>query len=295
MPGVIDSHIHLYPPEVCRDPSGWAEAQGEPGWSRCVAPTDRRSIQGWADIDRLLSDMDRAGVERCVLLGWYWERQVTCDLQNEWYGACVKLHPDRLSAFAAAQPGSGTRAVEGARKALDSGLAGLGELHPTAQGFSFSDEGWHGLAELAGQRGVPITLHVSDPAASVPGAVPTPLDSYVRTAGEFPSTRLILAHWGGGLPFLELNPKVAAALRNVFYDSAASPLLYSPSVYRRVADLVGPERILFGSDYPLLSHPRETREPGFERSIRDARGSGLTEAELERVMGGNLRRLLSLR
>ena len=56
-------------------------------------------------------------------------------------------------------------------------------------------------------------------------------------------------------------------LQNVYYDTAASPLLYDQRVYRAVADCVGAERILFGSDYPLRVFPREQKEPDFVRPV----------------------------
>lgn len=51
--------------------------------------------------------MDRAGVERAVLLGWYWEQAETCVWQNRFYGRCVREHPDRLLAYATIHPGAG--------------------------------------------------------------------------------------------------------------------------------------------------------------------------------------------
>ncbi len=75
--GIVDAHVHAYPAEVFADPAAWGTAHGEPVWTACVAPASRRSLQGWADADTMIADMDEAGVETCVLLGWYWERQET--------------------------------------------------------------------------------------------------------------------------------------------------------------------------------------------------------------------------
>src|SRR5579863_4456960 len=136
---VIDAHVHLYPAEVAAEPAAWARAQGEPGWAACVAPAGRRSIQGWADPEAALADMDEAGIDACLMLGWYWERQETCELQNGWHAAWIRRHPGRLAAFAAVQPAAGQRAVEALERALDDGLCGVGELLPQAQGFGLED------------------------------------------------------------------------------------------------------------------------------------------------------------
>jgi predicted TIM-barrel fold metal-dependent hydrolase len=292
---ILDSHIHLYPPEVFADPVAWGTAQGEPWWTCCVAPPHQPTLQGWADVGTLLRAMDRAGVEQGVMLGWYWERQETCELQNGWFIDWVRQHPDRLRGFATVQPNSGQRGLDNVRAALDAGLCGIGELLPQAQGFRFTDEAWARLVALAVERRVPINLHVTDPVAVGAGAgvKATPLEDYVRLTRDFPAATFILAHWGGGLPFYELNPRIRAAFRNVYYDTAASPLLYDPGVFRRVVDLIGAERILFGTDYPLLCFPRQTREPEFGRHLAEVAAAGLTEAERAAILGGNLLRLLA--
>jgi len=295
MTRILDSHIHMYAPEVFLDPRAWGIAHDEPGWTVCVAPANRKSIQGWATVDRLVADMDRAGIEKCVMLGWYWEREETCALQNGWYLEWTRRHPDRLLAFAAVQPSAGPPALDGLRRALDAGMCGIGEVFPQAQGFSLDDPGWDAVVDLAVEYDVPINLHVTDPLAIDPEvAQPTPLEGYLAIAQRHPKAVFILAHWGGGLPFYELNPRVRQSLANVFYDTAASPLIYDPRVFRQVIDLVGAERVLYGSDYPLLLHPAKSREPEFNRFLADIEAAELTKNESQAILGENLIRLLGL-
>ena len=134
MAPIIDCHIHMYPPEVFANPIAWGVARGEPWWTESVAPAKRATIQGWADIPRLIADMDRAGIERSVMLGWYWEQQSTCNEQNGWFIEWVRERRDRLSAFAAVQPAAGQEALDALQRALDVGLCGIGEILPQAQG-----------------------------------------------------------------------------------------------------------------------------------------------------------------
>lgn len=294
MAGVWDSHIHMYPPEVFADPVAWGRAHDEPWWTACVAPSEGRSLQGWADIARLLRDMDRAGVEKCVMLGWYWEHQETCDIQAGWFADWIRQHPDRLMAFAPVQPAAGQKAIEGLLRALDAGLSGIGEMLPQAQGFSFADENWARVVEIAVERDVPINLHVTSPlSASYAATLETPLDDYLRLVQRFPEATFILAHFGGGIPFYELKPRVRELFRNCYYDTAASPLIYDPRIFRTVIDTIGADRVLFGTDYPLLCYPGDMSEPDFERQRADAVRM-LTAEEEAKVMGGNLRRLLKL-
>jgi uncharacterized protein len=114
----------------------------------------------------------------------------------------------------------------------------------------------------------------------------------VRLAEEFPTTKLILAHWGGGLPFYELNPRLRRVLQNVSYDCSASPLLYEQRIFRQVVDLAGADRVLYGSDYPLLLYPREQPLPEFKQLLNEVVTAGLTVEEQEKVLGRNLLRLV---
>jgi len=290
---IIDSHIHFYPEEVSADPVKWGTEHREFWWTNCVAPTGRRSIQGWATSGVLLRDMDRAGIEKAVLLGWYWENQETCDLQNGWYTGLIKEHPDRLLAFATVQPRAKEAALESLQRALDAGCCGIGELFPQAQEFAYDDTYFIRVLQIAAERGIPVNLHVTDPLAPTTAVTrATPLEKFVRLAKDFPEVKLILAHWGGGLPFYELNSRLRETLRNVSYDCAASSLLYEKRIFRQVIDLVGVDRVLYGSDYPLLMYPRDQRAPEFKRFLNDVVTAGLNVEEQEKVLGKNLLRLL---
>jgi predicted TIM-barrel fold metal-dependent hydrolase len=57
-------------------------------------------------------------------------------------------------------------------------------------------------------------------------------------------------------------PEVKQALSNVWFDTAASGFLYTPAIYEQMAGIIGAERILFGTDYPLVSQKRPLGEIG---------------------------------
>lgn len=295
--GIIDAHVHLYPAEASADPAGWATRMGEPLWGALVTPQPGRRVQqGWADADRLLRDMDAAGVERAILLGWYWQRLETCIWHNRYYAACARAHPDRISAFATVQVAKGVgAAIAEMNRARDDGLLGLGELCPWADGGSPLDEAWQAVFAHAVSLRWPVNLHVTDPASRLfPGRVVTPLEEVVALAKQQEGLRLVLAHWGGGLVFHELNAHARQALCHCVYDTSATPLLYDPAVYRAAVAAVGADRILFGSDYPLMVFPKEQREPEFVRVLDQVRRSGLEAGAERAILGGNAARLLDL-
>jgi uncharacterized protein len=306
---IIDAHVHLYPGEVNRAPAAWAAAQGERHWATLCTRTRKsgRAVQEFPDVDGLLRAMDEAGVERAVLLGWYWENQVTCAWQNRFYADCVRAHPDRLSAFATVHPGADRAEVLAEiRRAVDDGLCGLGELSPHSQGFSVDDETWQAVLALAGELSLPVNLHVTEPGGkNYPGRVPTPPGDFLRMARAHPRTRFILAHWGGGLAWHPDYGAEARALENVFYDTAASPLIYPTETSGEQATLpemltrIGAERVLFGSDFPLVLYPQEPAENAasslrrFAEQMRAA-GAGLSTEARAAVMGRTIARLIDV-
>jgi uncharacterized protein len=288
---IIDAHVHLYPENVDRDPAGWAEVQGERHWA--VLCTRRRRngqpVQTLPTMAQLLAAMDAAGVERAVLLGWYWERPETCVWQNRFYAGCIRAHPDRLSAFATLHPAAGPEAtLAEVRRAHAEGLIGLGELSPHSQRHAFDDPVFGAALALAGELRMPVNLHVTDPASRpFPGRIETPPGDFLHLARAYPKTRFILAHWGGMLP---LRDPAFCALPNVYYDTAASPLLYDDTVWGRAMAVFPAERVLFGSDFPLNLYPRLDETPGLVRFVGEARQAGAAPD----LMAGNAARLLGI-
>ena len=142
------------------------------------------------------------------------------------------------------------------------------------------------LMEIAERSRLPVLVHASEPVGHAYGGkgntTPSLLWDFVQ---NFPANVIILAHWGGGLPFYSLMPEVGEALANVYYDSAASPFLYRPSVYATVAGIVGAERVLWASDFPLLDQ---------QRSLDEFANQPLTDEEHRLIEGGNAARLLGL-
>jgi uncharacterized protein len=200
----------------------------------------------------------------------------------------VRAHPTRLAAFASVQPRAGHwAALEELHHARDGGLVGLGELSPHSQGYAVDDPVLGEILTLAADWRMPVNLHVTDPEGrDYPGRVATPLGDFVALARNFPTTRFILAHWGGLLP---LHEPAAVGLDNVFYDTAASPVLYDETVWKRFLAVVPPERVLFGSDFPLNLFPRLDSAPDMARLIAEATRAGATDGVLHR----NAERLLN--
>ena len=293
---IIDAHIHMYPPHVYADPVAWSRKVDEPYWGALMGdnPTGM-TIQGWVTVDQLLADMDAAEIDKVILQGIYFQHHQNCVEQNNWYIDWCRQHPDRLVGFATVQPLAGQNALDEVKRVVDHGLCGIGEILPFAQNHSIRDESFLAVVELAISLGIPICLHGTEPVGhDYPGRAYTPLQDYVWLAEQYPDLTLILAHLGGLLPFYELNSRTQKIMNNVYYDTAAVPLLYQPTVYRTVVDVVGPDKILYGSDYPLRVYPRKNRTPNFTSLLHEIRTSGLSEVELDLILGKNIKDILKL-
>jgi predicted TIM-barrel fold metal-dependent hydrolase len=285
---IVDAHVHLYPAEVDRDPAAWAEAQGERHWATLCTRRrrDGRPVQSLPTIDGLLRAMDEAGVSRALLLGWYWERPETCAWQNRFYAECVRQHPDRISACASFHPSAGEAAVLAElERCRAEGLIGVGELSPHSQGYTVTDRVLAAVLARTAAWHWPVNLHVTDPESRpFPGRIETPLEDFLRLASQHPATTFVFAHWGGLLP---LRLPAATNLANVYYDTAASPLMYDAGIWERFRAVVPDERVLYGSDFPLNLYPRVSVEAEMARFVAEARDAGASAA----VLGGNFDRI----
>ncbi len=139
------------------------------------------------------------------------------------------------------------------------GARGVGELRPHNQGWDPLGPQAHELCELAAARNAVLLWHVSEPVGhAYPGKEGGITPAELATlAMAHPASPMIAAHLGGGLPFYLQMPELRTALSMIWFDTAAAALLYDENSVARLVDLAGPARVLFGSDYPLLSPRRQ--------------------------------------
>jgi predicted TIM-barrel fold metal-dependent hydrolase len=132
-----------------------------------------------------------------------------------------------------------------------------------------------------------VLIHTNEPVGHLyPGKSPNTLGQIYEMVKRFSENKIVLGHWGGGIFFFHLLKKESKnVLKNVYYDTAASPLLYDVDIYTTAVKLAGLEKILFGSDFPLIRQSRYFGE--FARST-------LSDDEIKSVCGKNARKLLKV-
>lgn len=278
---IIDVHTHIFPEAVRKGRKAFFK--GEPAFE-LLYDSPKSKIVGAGEI---VSAMDDQGVDRSVVFGFPWKNIDTCRMHNDYILDAVKNYPDRLIGLCCLDPAHPDAASE-ATRCLQEGLSGLGELAFYESGFSQKTiDQLAPLMALCREADLPVMIHTNEPVGhSYPGKSPMTLGELYRLIRTFPDNKIVLAHWGGGIFFFHLMKKeVKAALANVYVDTAASPYLYDANIYRIALNILGPEKILFGSDYPLLPP---------QRYFAEMHKSGLNPSEIQQISGLAAKELLKL-
>ena len=278
---IIDFHTHVFPPQVKKNRSKYIDS--DPSFAVLYSKKDAKL----ATAEELIASMDKAGVDISVILNIGWTTHELCVETNDYILESIARYPKRLVGFCAVQPNSYEASLEEVERCARAGAKGVGELRSDMQLFDLGDETlMQPLVDILKKYKLILLTHASEPVGhEYPGKGGITPDVLYPFITSFPDVTIVCAHWGGGLPFYTLMPEVKRAMSNVFFDTAASPFLYSPQVYSQVTQLVGADKILFGSDYPLLEH---------NRLLREIKSLDLPEEDKSLILSGNARRLLNI-
>ena len=276
---IID--FHIFPSEVRENRERFFGS--EPAFKLLYGVPESRI----AGAEQLIRNMDDQGIDKSVVFGFPWYREDYFKTNNDCVLEAVERYKGRLIGFATAFP-----LARGAEKELErclkAGLSGIGELALYDEGLSKDiRDRFEPVSEIAQRFDVPILLHTNEPVGhAYPGKTAVTLHELYRFLRQYGANRFILAHWGGGIFFYHLMKReVKEVLQNTWFDTAASPFLYDKEIYTIATRILGPDRILFGSDFPLL-------KPG--RYLEEMKKAGLSENVITKICGENGARLLGI-
>ncbi|HEY0869830.1 MAG TPA: amidohydrolase family protein, partial [Acidothermaceae bacterium] len=170
------------------------------------------------------------------------------------------MHADVLIPFCSVDPHGGPSAVSRLRDLVAAGARGL-KLHPSLQAFSPNAPNFYPLYETAAALGVPIIFHTGQTGigAGLPGgrgiklrySDPMLIDDI---AADFPTLSIVLAH--PSVPWQDASISIATHKANVMIDlSGWSPTYFPPQLVRAVNGLLK-HKMMFGSDFPLITPDR---------------------------------------
>jgi predicted TIM-barrel fold metal-dependent hydrolase len=226
----------------------------------------------------LITVMDACHIDRAVVFPIHWQNEAQRDptyaLANREVRDAVAAHSDRLIGFARVNPNYGRAAIDELDRCLDGyGMRGI-KLHPDWDSFFVGGPLIEPVLAAAADRALPVLIHAGYPMRSQPM-------QFLRHAERFSSVPIILAHMAHRMA----SDAIALAERapNILLETSCQ---WSMFVMKAVERL-GPERVLFGSDFPYeipaVEMAKITEFPGLDKSATAL------------VLGGNAERLLGLR
>jgi predicted TIM-barrel fold metal-dependent hydrolase len=276
---IIDFHTHIFPP--------WLRERRDEYVKRdaCFSLLYSQPKARMATAEELLTAMDEAGIDLSVVLNIGWVSHDLCVKTNDYILDSVSRYPRRLTGFCAIQPRAEDAAVAEIERCARAGAKGIGELRSDVQAFDLTDERtMRPVVDAALRHDLILLTHSSEPVgheySGKGGITPDILYPFITA---FPNLKLVCAHWGGGLPFYALMPEVAGALTNVLFDTAATVFLYKPDVFEQVSHMIGSDKILFGTDYPLMHQ---------NRVLAQVQSARLSEEDKAKILGANAQKLI---
>ncbi|MFH2060577.1 MAG: amidohydrolase family protein [Pseudomonadota bacterium] len=272
---IIDIHTHIFQESVKQDRARYFDNEPE---FKLLYDSPKSAV---CSAEELIESMDKHQVDISVVFGFPWRNPDHTKANNDVVIEAVIKYPTRLKGLACFDV-TWNGAADETQRCLDAGLCGAGELAFYLTGIDKT-----ALAQLEPIMAVlkennnpPCMIHTNEPVGhSYPGKTPVTLEQIYTLARTFPDNKIVLAHWGGGILFYNIMKKEAkSVLKNIWYDTAASPFLYDPKIYELALGAGVIDKILFGTDYPLLSP---------DRYYKDLESTTLSELQKDMVLGGN--------
>ncbi|MCD4782239.1 MAG: amidohydrolase family protein [Candidatus Eremiobacteraeota bacterium] len=219
--------------------------------------------------ERIVELIDKAGIDMAVIMTY----SDSPDL-IDYIHKSVERFPQKLIGYTRLDPSMG----ESACSLLEHSVVNLGmkglKLHPVGNLVHPADETSINLIKTAARLGVPTLFHCGDEELTLPLQV-------ASAAKKCPSATIILGHMGG---YFHVEDAIIAALThpNIYLETSAMPY---PWKIKDAVDTIGEDRVLFASDGPGCP-------PDLE--LKKVKMAGLTQHQEEKVIGGNIRRILSI-
>ncbi len=215
-------------------------------------PGLRERLERGTSLEQLIDEMDEAGVDRGVLCSGY---NTEGDLA--WVREAIDKHPERFVGSHVVDPRQGMSAVRLVEMLVGQGGFRLIRMLGLPTQAYYNDSMYYPVYAKCIELGVPVGLNVGFPGPLVPSKYqdPLPIDD---VCSFFPELKVVLQH--GGEPWVDVCVKLMLKWPGVFYMTSAVAPRRVPEAILQYANTRGRDRIMFASDYPLLSHERCARE-----------------------------------
>jgi predicted TIM-barrel fold metal-dependent hydrolase len=266
---IIDFHTHIYPE--------WVAAKILPAAKRKL----KVEVPGTGAPEDLRRMMQVAKVTGSVLLPLAKGREDVSSL-NDWILSVSGGKSADLTAFGAVHPFMPNLELELDRLASQ-GIKGV-KMMPLLQEVYPDDPCCGNFYEALIERKMILVAHAGRDPLDRQEVFGTP-ERFARTVACYPDLRLVLAHLGGLRMWDDVRRHLLPAGGNVYFDTAYVSFYMGQEEMAELIRDIGPERVIFGSDYPW-------EEPG--RAVEIIKGLGLCEEEERAILGRNAATLLDV-
>jgi hypothetical protein len=205
-------------------------------------------LERGTSLSELIDQMDAAGVSRGVLCSGY-----TAPGDTEWCLEARDKFPDRFALSHVVDPREGMAAVRLVEELVRQDGYVLIRMLGLQTQLPYNDPAYYPVYAKCVELGVPVGLNVGFPGPQVPSKYqdPLPVDD---VCAFFPELTVVLQH--GGEPWVDVCVKLMIKWPNVHYMTSAIAPKHVPAQVLHYANTRGADRVMFASDFPLLTHER---------------------------------------
>jgi uncharacterized protein len=247
--------------------------------------------------DRWATELDRHRVSRCALIA-------SIPGDEESVAIALARHPSRFAGFFMINPVAPDAEQRAARAFGEYGFRAAA-LFPAMHRYWLDDDRVALVFEAAAAHGAAVFAHCGVLSVGVRKKLQlsSPFDlrlgdplAMAAIATRYPTVPVIIPHFGAGL-FREAL-MAADQAPTIYLDTSSSnswmkyyPGLTLELVFRQALAVVGPDRLLFGTDSSF--YPRGWQKPVYEAQLAALEAAGVSAADRTKILGGNFQRLFS--
>ena len=211
-------------------------------------PGLRERIERGTSLEQLIDEMDEAGVEKGLLCSGY-----SGAGDHDWVIAARDKFPERFGLSHVVDPREGMAAVRLVEHLVSSEGYTLIRMLGLQTRLYYNDPAYYPVYAKCVELGVPVGLNVGFPGPQVPSKYQDsmPVDD---VAAFFPELPIVLQH--GREPWVDTCVKLMVKWPRIHYMTSAIAPKHIPPAIIAYANTRGADRVMFGSDYPLLTHQR---------------------------------------
>ena len=266
LPGIVDTHVHVFPEPVFKALWEWFEKNAWPIRYKGTTP-------------ELLEYLLKRGVDHIVALQYAHKPGIARDLNQYMIGLCRKFS-GCVTGMATVFPGEAEAAVI-LEEAFSAGLQGV-KLHAHVQCFDMNSSDMNPIYEVCSKRGKPLVMHVGrEPKSESYMCDPYVLcraDKLEKVLRGYPELKICVPHLG--MDEYTAYQRMTETYDNLWLDTSVACADFLPTEKIVRLDEMRIDRIMYGSDYPNIPY-------AWDREIKQIQKAHLSRASMVKIFRDN--------